>query len=132
MNRVEEELALVRTAFPAAEFEQHDEVNWVRIPAYPLPSGVYRQGDALEFLAFRIPAQAGEAPYGFWVHPGLELCSGAALGNYTYPTETPWGSDWGQFSWSPEGPWVPKTEIRSGANMLDFVRSFAARLKEAS
>jgi Prokaryotic E2 family E len=132
MNRVEEELALVRTAFPAAELDPHDEVNWVRIPAYPLPPGVYQEGEELELLAFRIPAQAAEAPYGFWVHPGLELSSGQPLGNYTYSTETPWGNDWGQFSWSPEGPWVPKTEIRSGANMLDFVRSFTVRLEEAA
>jgi len=132
MNRLDQELALVRTAFPAAELDPHEGVNWVRIPAYPLPPGIYRQGDELELLAFRIPSQAGEAPYGFWVHPGLELCSGEPLGNYTYPTATPWGESWGQFSWSPQGSWVPKAEIRSGANMLDFVRTFAVRLEEAS
>ncbi len=129
MNRVEQEFDLVGGVFPEAELHPHEGVNWVRIPAYRLPEGVFRQGPEIQ-LAFRIPAQVGEAPYGFWVHPGLELLSGLALGNYTYPTQTPWGPDWGQFSWAPEGGWVPKTDIRSGANMLDFVRSFARRLGE--
>jgi hypothetical protein len=132
MNRLEEELELVRGAWPAAEYERHGEIDWVRIPEFPLPAGIYRQGEQLEVLAFRIPHQAGEAPYAFFVYPGIELASGGTLGNYTWPVGTPWGDDWGQFSWSPLEPWVPKAEIRAGANMLDFVRSFTVRLGEGS
>ena len=132
MNRVGEELALVRSVFPDAEHREEGGAHWVRIPEYPLPTGVFKQGGSTD-LAFRIPTQPGEAPYGFWVRPGLALASGAALNNYSYPTATPWGADWGQFSWSPEGGiWIPKTDIRAGANMLNFVRSFADRLKEGA
>lgn len=44
---------------------------------------------------------------------------------------TPWGDGWGQFSWSAVA-WVPKEDIRTGANMLDFVRSFEERLGEGA
>lgn len=131
MSRVGQELELVRSAFAEAEFLEHGGVNWVRIPSYPLPEGFFKQGPQIE-LAFRIPVQSGEAPYGFWVRPGLELLSGGEIGNYSYPVATPWGADWGQFSWAPMGEWVPKTDIRTGANMLDFARSFATRLKEGT
>ena len=40
--------------------------------------------------------------------------------------------DFAQFSWSPLEPWQPKADIRAGANMLNFARSFADRLKEPS
>ena len=42
------------------------------------------------------------------------------------------GSDFAQFSWSPLEPWVPKTDIRAGANLLNFARSFAERLEGLS
>ena len=45
---------------------------------------------------------------------------------------TPWGDDFAQFSWSPLEPWVPKADIRAGANMLNFARSFAERLEGLS
>jgi hypothetical protein len=131
MNRLEQELDLVRSAFPDAELRSEGGVHWVRLPVYPLPDGLYKQGSEVE-VAFRIPAEAGEPPYAFWVRPSLELVSGAGLTNYGFPAETPWGSDWGQFSWTVEGPWVPKTDLAAGANALKFVRSFAERLAEGS
>jgi hypothetical protein len=131
MNRLDQELDLVRSVFPDAELRSVDGVHWVRLPAYPLPDGLYKQGPEVE-VAFRIPSEAGEPPYAFWVRPGLDLVSGAGLNNYGYPAETPWGSDWGQFSWTIEGPWVPKADLAAGANALKFVRSFAERLGEGS
>lgn len=131
MNRVAEEMELVRTAFPDAEERPEGGQHWVRILAYQMPENIF-VGDLQAELTFRVPLQAGEAPYGFWVRPAPQLRSGAQLGNYSYPGQTPWGADWGQFSWSPLDPWVPKTDLRAGANMLDFVRSFAVRLGEGA
>lgn len=131
MTRVEQELDLVRSVYPDAEQLSEDGVHWVRIPKYAVPASLFKQDEAVE-LAFRIPVQAGEAPYGFWVRPGLEPVSGQPVSNYSYPAATPWGADWGQFSWSPLDPWVPKTDIRAGANMLNFVSSFADRLREGA
>jgi hypothetical protein len=100
------------------------------MPACALPPGVWG-ADTVDF-AFRIPVNAGEAPYGFWVFPGLTLLDGAQINDYTYPSPTPWGERWGQFSFAPVGPWQPKADIRSGVNMLDFVRGMNARLAEGA
>jgi hypothetical protein len=100
----------------------------VRIPTYPVPESW--SSNEVE-VAFQIPPSAGQAPYAFRVRPGLTLIEGAQPTNYTYPVTTPWGDDWGQFSWSPSS-WVPNADIRKGANMLDFVRSFSDRLAEGA
>lgn len=129
-QRIDGEVALLRTAFPELEHHVDGETVWVRLPNYALPEGIYQQ-QTVE-LAFQIPAHAGQAPYGFWVRPGVTLTSGHPLNNYTPGVSTPWGNDWAQFSWSPQEPWIPKTDIRAGANMLNFARSFADRLREGT
>ena len=129
MSWVEENLSLLRTAYPDLEHLIADGVTWVRVPAYPVPD-IFTVTSAE--VAFRIPSQPGEAPYGFWVHPGLTLVSGSTINNYTYPATTPWGNDWGQFSFSPVGPWQPKADVRVGPNMLSFARAIADRLREGA
>jgi hypothetical protein len=128
MTRVEEEIALVRSAYPELEV-QADNV-WARIPKYPTLNGLWRQ--SMIEVAFQFPPNLpGQQPYGFWVRPGLELAEGGAINNYTYPVETPFGPDFGQFSWAPE-VWLPQNNINAGTNMLDFVHSFARRLGEGA
>jgi hypothetical protein len=130
MDWVEDNLALLRTAYPDLEYRPEGGVHWVRIPSYPVPDDIWTVG-APE-VAFRIPATAGEAPYGFWVRPGLALVSGGTINNYTFPAQTPWGGDWGQFSFSPLEQWQPKADVRAGANMLNFARAIADRLREGA
>jgi Prokaryotic E2 family E len=130
MEWVEENLVLLRTAYPDLDERFEGGVHWVRIPSYGVPSGIWSV-EAVE-VAFRIPSQAGEAPYAFWVRPGLTLASGGTINNYAFPASTPWGSDWGQFSFSPAEPWQPKGDIRAGANMLNFARAIADRLREGA
>jgi hypothetical protein len=129
-ERVEQELELLRAVYPDLEYGPSD--HWIRVPAYPLPAGIYN-GDAETTveIACRIPQLLGEQPYGFWVRPGLRLASGVAIQNYTHPVSTPFGEGWGQFSWAPE-VWNPLPEIHSGTTMLDFVRSFFRRLEEGA
>jgi hypothetical protein len=103
------------------------EIQWVRIRDIAL-SSIW--STARVDVAFRIPGNAAEAPYGFWVHPDLALKSKATINNYAFPVATPWGPDWGQFSFAPEGAWLPKAEVASGVNMLDYVRGIVARLEE--
>ena len=79
-------------------------------------------------IVFQIP-HVGQAPYAFRTRPVITLVDGATPSNYTAPVSTPWGEDFAQFSWSPLEPWVPKADIRAGANMLNFARSFAERLE---
>ena len=125
-ERIEQELALLRTVYP--DLEWHPDSLWVRIPSYALPEGVWKQ-KAVE-LAFQMPANLpGQQPYGFWVRPGLELADGRAPNNYTPSVTIPLGDGWGQFSWSPM-VWQPQAEVTAGSNMLNFVRSIAERLRE--
>ena len=127
-ERVDEELALLRTAYPDLEYLKEEDASWVRIPSYAVPEG---WSHAVVELAVQIPSLLGQAPYAFRVRPGMQLAGGGPLNNYTYPVATPWGDDWGQFSWSPV-EWVPKADIRAGANILNFVRSCADRLREGA
>jgi hypothetical protein len=128
-ERLEEELALLRTEYPDLEHVFDGTGHWIRIASHPVRSEIWGR-DEVE-VACQIPAQIGVAPYAFRVRPGLALPGGALPTNYTYPAATPWGSDWGQFSWSPM-TWLPTADIRAGANMLKFIRSFAERLGEAT
>jgi hypothetical protein len=130
MEWVDENLALLRSEYPELEHLLEGGVHWVRIPSHPLPPGVWTLGEA--DVAFRIPQLAGEAPYGFWVSPGLAMAGGGGIGNYSFPATTPWGNDWGQFSLAPVGQWQPRSDVRAGANMLRFARGIADRLKEGA
>jgi hypothetical protein len=128
-DRLEEELELLRTGYPDLEYRLVDGAHWVRIPAYPVPTGWSH--DKVE-VVFEIPGQVGQAPYAFRVRPPLLLARGGQPSNYTETAATAWGSDFAQFSWSPAEPWIPKADVRAGANMLNFARSFGDRLRELS
>lgn len=133
-ERLDQELALLRSAYPDLEYRDVDGAHWVRIPAYSVPDGWAHQGDAVNEaeIAFQIPAETGQAPYAFYVRPPITLSAGGTPTNYTPSAATPWGSDFAQFSWSPNEAWVPKADIRAGANMLNFAHSFSDRLGEPS
>jgi hypothetical protein len=125
-DRANKELELLRAAFGELDYEP--EGHWVRLPAYPVPPG----WSASEIEAgFQIPPEVAIAPYGFCVRPGLQLKSGAVPSNYSFPAPTPWGQEWGRFSWSPLS-WQPQAEVERGDNMVHFARSFADRLAEVS
>lgn len=127
-DRVHEELNLLRTAYPDLEYLEDAGAHWVRIPSYPVPEG---WSHSMVEVCFQIPSSPGQAPYAFRVRPGLQLAGDGQPDRYTYPVSTPWGEDWGQFSWSPVD-WIPKEDVRAGANMLNFARSFADRLHEGA
>lgn len=132
-ERLEQELELLRTGYPDLEYRFVDEAHWVRIPAYPVPDGWFAGEEpvAAVEIVFQI-SQAGQAPYAFRTRPPITLVGGGTPSNYSAPVSTPWGNDFAQFSWSPLEPWVPKADIRAGANMLNFARSFAERLEGLS
>jgi hypothetical protein len=125
-ERIAEELALLRTVYP--DVEQHGDGDWVRIPSYPLDEAVW--GLTSCEVAFKIPI-LGQPPYGFSVRPGLSVPGGAAPQNYTFPTDNPFGTGWGQFSWAAEA-WEPRATVARGANMLRWAESFAQRLAEGT
>jgi hypothetical protein len=130
MMRVHEELELLRRWRPDLDYEP--SARWVLLRAYRLPEGIWNAAAA--DVAFQLPAHLpGEAPYGFYVRPGLTLATGASPCNYTYPSvEPPFGDGpWGKFSWAPVA-WRPAADARGGDNMVDFAASIGDRLREAS
>ncbi len=124
-QRLEAELALVRTAFPDLEFLA--DGLWARVPAYPMPEGWGLEHAEIAFQ-FRRDSIA-EEPYGFWVRPPLTLPGGGTPTNTSGPVATGFGDNFQQFSWAPEG-WAPAVDLRCGTNMLNWVRSFRKRLAE--
>jgi hypothetical protein len=123
-ERIAAEIELIREHFPELEVEG----LWGRVPDYPIPAG-WKAQNGTE-LAFQFPAELpAQEPYGFWLRPALVLSGGGAPSNSAVSVETGFGGSWQQFSWSFDG-WSPDPEPRAGSNMLDFVRSFALRLKE--
>jgi hypothetical protein len=133
-ERLEQELELLRTAYPDLEYREVGGAHWVRIPSNTVPEGWWFGDVAITQaeIVFQIPVQAGQAPYAFDVRPAFALAGGAAPSNYSATATTPWGDDFAHFSWSPLESWLPKADIHAGANMLNFARSFADRLKEPS
>lgn len=132
MTRLDDELSLLRRRFPDLEFRPDGQ--WIRIPEYGIPEGLWRP--SVVQVAFQIPSDVAAAPYGFYARPleadgGLLEVSGAAIQNYDRPRATPWGSDWGMFSWALE-TWQPRTPITDGTTMLHFARSIAARFQEGA
>jgi hypothetical protein len=122
-DRGEQELGMLRACYPTLEFQENGQ--WVRLANYPTNS--LWASDEIE-VAFQFPENLpGQEPYSFYVRPDLRLRDGTSPDNYTYPNTTPWGDDWGRFSWSLD-PWIPRAELAEGSNMVQFVRSFAGRL----
>ena len=124
-ERASRELALLRTRYPDLEFLEAGQ--WVRIPSYPTGADIWTV--ATVDTALQIPESVGIRPYGFYVRPRLVLKSGGTIQNYTEAT-TPFGGEWGKFSW--EIDWRPADDIHAGTNLLDFVVSFAARLRQGA
>lgn len=128
VERIESELALLQRGFPDLEYVPAG--HWARIPTYPLPEAIWAR-DSVE-ACFQIPENVpAQAPYGFYVRPGLALVNGAGIQNYAYPAPTAFGGDWGKFSWQLL-VWTPNAELVAGTNMLNFARSFVDRFREGS
>lgn len=132
MSRLDDELGLLQNWF-GSELEFRPEGQWVRLPTYRLPPDLWLP-ETVE-ICFQIPDPPGP-PYAFYARslnaeggerpPALAV---GEIGNFTAPAETPWGNDWGKFSWQLEEFRVAEP-LGAGNTMLDFARSFWARFLE--
>jgi hypothetical protein len=128
ISRVDQELDLLRRNFPHLEYLEGG--HWVRIHKFDIPDSIWDR-NCVE-VCFQIPEQVpGQAPYGFYARPNLNLKSGQPIGNYAYPAPTGFGGDWGKFSWQLL-VWAPTADLVSGTNMVNFVRSFVDRFAEGA
>lgn len=131
-DRMTAELDLLREYFPQAEWYESGAGGWIKIPDYPLPSGIWNR--ERETICFEVPpGYPGQAPYAFCVTAGLRLRDSAGLPqNYQDGAATPFPGLWGRFSWAHDGTWRPTADLSSGSNLSNFVLTFTDRLKEAS
>lgn len=128
MTRAEAELALLREGWPALAW--HEDGQWVCLPSHPLPKGWSQ--DKVD-VAFQIPpGDPTQAPYAFYANANLSF-DGQQPQNYTPEASAalPWAGSWSVFSWAPE-TWAPAADVRTGANMRSFVRSFTDRFEDGA
>ena len=127
-ERIDKEVELLRQHFSNLEYRADDQ--WVRIPAYALPSGWAPQ---VCDVVFQIPtAFPGTPPYGFYVPAGIRY-NGQTPGNYTEPasTQPPFGGSWGFFSWSiPDWRPTAKPDPVRGYSLLSWAKGFMSRFQE--
>ena len=130
-TRIAQELGLLRGWCSGLEYEER--ARWVLLSAYRLPAAIWTTSQV--DVAFQIPAQLpAEAPYGFYVRPGLALLTGQLPSNYTHPAAgPPFGQGpWGRFSWAPVA-WRPAAErTRRGQHGGVLLPSILDRLREPS
>jgi hypothetical protein len=125
--RIAQEFELIKKFFPNVEYK---EGGWIRLPVFKIMSGSWSKNS--EDICFQAPnGYPGQPPYGFYVKGGMQLKNNnQKIGNYTETKETPFGGIWGKFSWQVDGVWQPTADVKSGSNLLSFIRSFNDRLME--
>ena len=124
---MDQELALLRQRY--GDVRYCAEGRWVRVPAYCLPPNWNLTATD---VAFQIPiGYPGTQPYGICVPAGL-LFNNEKPSDYVEPADPPppFGGRWGRFSWTPDSPWQPATNITAGSNLLNWVVGFADRFKQ--
>lgn len=109
----------------------HDEgATWVIVHDVPLPPGWSRStSDVLMTLGAGYPQTA---PDNFFVPAGLRLASGGTPGATSANAMQHSGASWDQFSWHANGSWWPAADVENGSNLLTFMGTVEARLREAS
>jgi hypothetical protein len=123
--RIEQELNLLRAAYPAAEFLD----GWIKVPDYPLPPG---WSAAATDVAFYVrDGYPGTHLYGIYVPAGLTY-QRQPPNNYTCPASPPppFPGTWGVFSWEPDENWCPTADPANGHNFLTWVAGFKKRFQE--
>ena len=127
-DRINQELSLLRQHYPTLEY--HEDGQWVRLPAYPLPA---RWSLRTSVVVFQIPISfPGTPPYGFYVPAGLQF-DGHGPDSYTEPasTQPPDAGSWGFFSWSIDD-WRATADpdpVR-GYTLVAWCKGFANRFQE--
>lgn len=134
VTRVDAELSLLQYSYPGADLAERDGNHWYWLPAYRFPPGWRLGGEEVEAapVSFMINnGYPGQPPYAFMI-PAKMTVGGTAPNNSTPVPDgqNPFPGEWQQLSWTPDFPWQPDPDIRTGSNLLQWARSFAVRLRE--
>lgn len=127
-DRIKQELKLLKKEIPNLRYRE--EGRWIFIPAFRLPENIWNKSETA--VCFQIlPAYPGEPPDGFYIEGGIRLKdTNEKPDNYEEPTQTPFEGTWGRFSWQQNNSWRATSDLTSGGNLLNFVRTFKDRLSE--
>jgi len=128
-DRRERELELVKVAY--GELEIGEELDWVIIKKWPLPSGWNKTETPVLIL---VPSgYPVTPPDNFYTDNDLRLANGGMPGNSSINVSQ-LAKPWLQFSYHVEGAdWKPHVDILQGHNLLTFLKAgVSRRLSEAS
>ena len=127
-HRLEAELELLRAYYPELEYKQEGG-HWMRIAAYPLSEGWSQDESA---VAFEVKdSHPGTPPYGIYVPADLTFGGQLPNNRNASPPAPPFDGAWALLSWTPaDGEWRATAELRTGSNLLQWVRGFADRFAQ--
>jgi hypothetical protein len=129
-ERIEREHQLLKKYYPDIIIKEADGSCWFRIPGFLISGDAWNKTHADVCFEAKV-SYPGTPPYSFYVEGGLRSKENKDLRpkDYEEPAKAPFDGTWGRFSWQHEA-WNPAENLVSGSNLLNFVRSFADRLKE--
>jgi len=125
-ERIEKELILLRQYY--SDIVYVEEGQWIFFPDYPIPSGLGWNRDKTN-VCFQIPlTYPGGPPYGFYIPTGLQY-NNQMPNSYKEPSDNkpPFDGIWGFLSWTQNGGWRPTTDLSTGSNLLNYVKTFKDR-----
>lgn len=128
-DRISKELDLLRKFFPKLEYVEDGQ--WVLIKDFTIPHNVQWNCQSIN-TCFQIPlGYPGTPPDGFYVPSGTNY-KGDCPGNYKEPAANspPFLDNWGFLSWHKEAGWKATSDLQSGSNLLNFVRTFTDRFAQ--
>lgn len=134
--RICEELELLREKFGRqVEHAEADGNDWFLIPAYQVPGGWRLDGEEVATVRVAFMINAGyptSQPYAFLVPDTLRFGDAVPVNASDVGTVVPFVGRWRQLSWAPEESWSVSADVRQGANLFAWARSFRTRLLEGA
>ena len=126
--RLEAELEILRAAFPDVQVAGPEP--WILVRGYAFPAGLPWNRTSCDVVMLAPAGYPTTPPKNIWVPAGI-LFDGQKPDHYEEPSAgPPFPGTWGAFSWGNPEVWNPGPDPRTGANLLNFVLSFTARLQE--
>lgn len=131
-DRIEKELVLLRSFYSKLTYV--DSGQWVLIEDYSIPSELSWNRQQTN-VCFQIPpAYPGTPPYGFYVPIGILFGGNLPQNAYkeSIDNKPPFEGSWGFFSWQHHTGWYATSDLQTGSNLLNFVRTFRDRFLQGS
>lgn len=131
-SRIEKELEILRSFYPKVTYIENGQ--WVLVEDYPIPLGLSWNQQQTN-ICFQIPlAYPGSPPYGFYVPAGILYDGSPPKNGYRESPDNnpPFPGTWGFFSWQHDTGWHATSDLQTGSNLINFVRTFKDRFLEGS